>query len=179
MPQQQQQRQPSGLLDFRTGFNLGVFVIDTYIAGIRPFTRSHMGTRGMGAAGFWAMLFIPLYAGLAEAPDLLGYWYLWLGMVIYRRITADTCQHPYHQGSPWMFGWCVNGDLGPRLLEAATMPLLGGIVSTFSEDVGAFITAGVFPFGLRYAIDAMTEARRREAARIARIEMEFMQRYYE
>jgi hypothetical protein len=177
--QQQQQRESSWLIDMRTTFNLVTFVVDTHTACIRPFTRSHMGTRGMGAAGFWAMLAIPLYAGLAEASDLLSYWYLWLGMVICRRIKADKYQHPHYQGWPWMFDWCMKSDLGSRLMEAATMPLLGSIVSAFSEDVGLFVTAGVFSFGLRYAIDAMTSARRREAARIARIEMELMQRYYE
>ena len=109
------------------------------------------------------MLFILVYAWLAESPDMITYWYLWMGMVIYRRITADKCQHSQYRGWPWMFRWCVKSEMTARLLEAATMPLLGGIVSGFSEDVGRFVTAGVFSFGFRYLIDASTEARRREA----------------
>ena len=67
-----------------------------------------------------------------------------------------------------------------RLLEVAAMPFIGGIVSGFSEDVGYFITTvGTFSFAGRYVIDAVTIARRKEAAHNAVIEMEHFHQYFQ
>lgn len=175
MPQQQQ-RESSWLDDARTGFNLATFGADVLNACFQPFTRSGMGTGGLGMAGVGALLLILIYAGLANAPDMLIYWYAWLGMVIYRRITADKSQHTKFHGCVWMFDWCTQHEMTARLLEAAAMPLLGSMIGRFSEPVGLFITFGVFSFGYRYAIDQATVARRRDAGHNARIEMEAMQR---
>lgn len=177
--QQQQQQQPSLLTDMRTSFNILVFVADAHTACIRPFTRTGMGPRGMGTPGFWAMLFIPVYAGLARAPDMLTYWYFWIAMVIYRRLSCEKFQHPDYQGRVWMFHWCMKREIDARLMEAGTMPLLGGILCGISEPIGLFVTAGIFSFGLRYVVDAAAHQRRIEAIRAARMEMEAMQAYAE
>jgi hypothetical protein len=182
MPGQQQQ-QPNNspmLIAMRPAFTIATFFADVATASIRPFTRYREGTRGMGTAGFWAMVSIPVYAGLAEAPDMLAYWHLWLAMAIYRRITADPAQDTRFQGFAWMFTWCTNSELSAKLMEAAAMPVIGGIVSSaLSEDIGHFITVvGTFSFAYRYVLDAMTEARRRELAQNAIREMEAMQKHF-
>jgi hypothetical protein len=175
-----QQQQSSMLMDMRTSFNIVTLIADVHTACIRPLTRSHQGPHALGWPGFWAMLAIPLYAGLADAPGMLTYWYFWTAMVAYRRLTADRRQHTEYQGRPWMFAWFMRDELNMRALEAATMPVLAGVASAFfGEDVGTFISAGIFSFGFRYVIDSMTRARRIAAARNARIEMEQMQGYYE
>ena len=180
MDKSQKQPRESPFLDARTSFYWVVFLADIHTGCIRPLTRSHMGPHGLGWPGFWAMLAIPVYAGLAEAPEMLTYWYWWMGLVIYRRITADKIQHTQYQGWPWMFDWCMNDEMNARAMEAGTMPLLGGLVACLlGEQAGAFVAAGVFSFGLRYVIDASAMARRREAARNARIDMEQMQTYYD
>jgi hypothetical protein len=179
MPGQQPQGGPPLFIDMRNAFNIATFIADVGAATIWPFTRCHMGTRGMGMAGFWAMLFIPIYAGLARAPDLLAYWHLWLAMAVYRRITADRLQHTQFRGWPWMFLWWTRSEMSARLAEAAAMPILGAIVSAFSEDIGRFIiVVGTFSFSYRYVLDAMTEARRQEAAWNAIREMEAMQKHF-
>jgi hypothetical protein len=73
----------------------------------------------------------------------------------------------------------MNNELNMRLMEAGTMPLLGGILCGISEPVGHFYAAGLFSFGFRYVIDCATVGRRKAAARNARIEMEAMQAYFE
>ena len=166
-------------MDMRTGFNGLTFLADIHMAAILPWTRSGMGTRGMGWPGFWAMLGIPLYAGLAEAPEMLAYWHVWMAMVIYRRLTADSWQHPQYQGRAWMFHWCMKRELDARLMEAGTMPLIGGILCGISEPIGLFVTAGFFSFGFRYVVDVAAHARRQEAVARARIEQEAMQAYVE
>ena len=35
------------------------------------------------------MLAILFYAVQTNSPDMLCYWYLWMGMAIYRRLTAE------------------------------------------------------------------------------------------
>jgi hypothetical protein len=179
MPQQQQPNHSLLPIDMRTGFNIWIFIVDAWCAGLWPFTRCHMGTRGMGTAGFWAMLFIPIYAGLAEAPDLLAYWHLWLAMAIYRRITADPVQDTRFQGFVWMFNWCTKSEMTARLLEAASMPLIGGILSTFSEDIGRFLTLAIFPLSFRYLVDALTIAKREEAVANAIHDMNAMQVHFQ
>jgi hypothetical protein len=172
-----QQQDKSVFTDMRTAFNVFTLGADIVTACVRPFTRSRIGTSGMSWAGFTAMIAIPVYAATAEAPGMLGFWHAWLAMVIYRRITADTHQHSQYQGLPWMFAWC-RSELTARALEAGTMPLLGSAAGTlFGEDVGLFISASTFAFAYRYVIDRMTVARRNEAARNARIEMESTQHY--
>jgi hypothetical protein len=180
MSEQQQQHQSSWPNDARAGFNLVTFAADVHIACIRPFTRSGMGTGGMtGMASLGAMLFIPIYAGLVEAPEMLTYWYAWLAMAIYRRIKADKSQHTEFHGIVWIFDLCVQRERTAQLLEAATMPVLGAIIGQWSDDVGLFITTGVFSFGYRYVINVAADARRRAAAHNARIDMEAMQREFQ
>jgi len=178
-PQQQQQQQPSMLVDMRTSFNIANFLADIHSACIRPFTRTGMGARGLGASGFFAGILILAYAGFADAPDMLLYFQAWVIMAVYRRITADKTQHSQFQGFVWMFDWCVKNELTARLLEAGSMWVIGGILSGFSEAVGRFVSAGVFSLGLKYLIDASTIQRQKEAAHNARIEMEAMQRRLE
>jgi hypothetical protein len=178
MPPQQQQ-EPSMLLDLRTSFNIANFLADTHSACIRPFTRTGMGARGLGAPAFFAAILILAYAGNAHAPDMLLYFQAWLVMVVYRRITADKTQHSHFQGWVWMFDWCVKNELTARLLEAGSMWIIGGILSGFSEAIGRFVSAGVFSLGLKYLIDASTVQRQKEAAHNARIEMAAMQRRLE
>lgn len=61
------------------------------------------------------------------------------------------------------------------------MPIIGSIVSSvFSEDIGRFITVvGTFSYAYRYVLDAMTVARRQEAAHNAIHEMEAMQVHFQ
>jgi hypothetical protein len=168
----------SMLIDMRTSFNVLTFVADVHTACIRPFTRTHQGIHGMGWAGFYAMLAIPAVAALGEMPGLLTYWYVWMAMVIYRRIKADKYQHSSYQGWPWCFRWCMNNELNMRAMEAGTMPMLAGIASAvFGPEVGTFICFGFFSFGYRYVIDSMTHAQRIKASRDARIEMHQAQDY--
>jgi hypothetical protein len=163
----------------RTGFNVATFLADVGMACFLPITHSHQGAHSMGKAGFCAMLAIPIWAGLARAPDLLAYWHFWMAMAIYRRITASPAEHTQYRGRPWMFSWCTNSEMTARLLEAASMPLLGAIVGELSLDVGRFVTVvGTFSFAYRYVLDVMTEERRSEAAWNAVREMEAMQHHF-
>jgi hypothetical protein len=171
MPPQQKQQQ-SFLVDMRASFNIVNFLADIHTAAIRPWTRSGMGTRGMGAAGLFAGVLILGYAGFAEAPEMITYFWAWLAMVVYRRITADKREHTHYQGRVWLFHWCLKDELNARLMEAGTMWILGGVLAGVSEALGQFVVAGLFSFGLKYVIDAATVERRREAAHNARIEME-------
>jgi|SRR5271166_497525 len=179
MPPQQQQ-EPSMLVDMRTSFNIANFLADTHSACIRPFTRTGMGARGLGAPGFFAGILILAYAGFADAPDMLLYFQAWLIMAVYRQIfSVDKRQHTQFQGFVWAFDWAIKNELNARLLEAGSMWIIGGALSGFSEAVGRFVSAGVFSLGLKYLIDASTVQRRKEAAHNARIEMEAMQRRLE
>jgi hypothetical protein len=176
---QQQQQTPSILLDMRTGFNLAMFAADVHTACIRPITRSGMGTRGMGAPGFWAMLLIPTYAAAADAPEMIRYFWVWLALVVYRRIRADKRQHTQFQGWVWPLDWCVKNELTAHLLEAVSMLLIGSMLTGISEALGMFISAGFVSFGFRYVIDAMVIQRQKEAAHNARVEMQAMQGHFE
>jgi hypothetical protein len=180
MPRQQQQQQEQTFpVDMRTSFNILYFVVCFFTMTILPFTRSRMGTRGVGAAGFWAMLFIPLYAGTVHSDAILTFWYAWVIMVIYRRITADKNQHPQFTGWVWMFDWLIKDELNARRLEAVSMLIVGNLLKEWSEPVGQFVIYGSFSLGAKCVFDAMTRARQKEAAHIARIEMLAMQERFQ
>jgi hypothetical protein len=178
MPPQQQEKQ-SMLIDMRTSFNILYFVASIHAKCIEPFTRSGMGTRGIGAAGFWAMLFIPAYAGTVHADEMLAYWHAWVLMVIYRRVTADRKQHTDFGGWVWMFDWLIKDELNARRLEAVSMLVLGNLLSAWSEAVGQFVTYGFFSLGIKCVIDGINRARQKEAAHNAPLEMWAMQQRFQ
>ncbi len=174
MPRQQQQEQ-SFHTDMRTGFHILYIGTNVLTAGVRPVTRSGMGTRGIGAPGFWTMLFIPLYAGTTNSPEMLTYWYVWVVMVIYRRITADRHQHTNFQGWVWAFDWLIKDELNARRLEAVSMLIVGNLLSAWSEPVGQFVSYASYALGVQCVLDAMTRTRQKEAAHNAKVEMLAMQ----
>jgi hypothetical protein len=177
MPKPQQP--PSMLIDMRTSFNLLNFVADVHTAAIRPFTRSGMGTRGLGAAGIWAGGLLLVYAGAANAPEMLRYAWVWLALVVYRRLTADRRQHSQFQGIVWMFDWLFTDEMKARLLEVVVVWIVGSYLCRFSEPLGQFVAWGALSFAFKYAVHAATRARQSEAAHNARVEMETMQRRFE
>lgn len=179
MPQQQQPNNSLLPIDMRTGFNIWTYGADVWCVCLWLFTRCRMGKHGMGMAGFWAMIFIPIYAGLTRSHDLLIFWHYWMAMAIFRRITHDPAQDSRFRGFVWMFSWCTNSEMTARLLEAASMPLIGTLVSAFSEDVGRFITLGTFPLAYRYILDALTIAKREEAVANAIHDMNAMQGHFQ
>jgi hypothetical protein len=180
MARQQQQQQPSWLIDMRDSFNIVNFLADGHTACFRPFTREGAGPHGLGAPGFFAgAAFLPLWAGMTDSPDMLLYWQAWIIMVVYRRIMASKQEHPHYQGRVVVIGRFVKNELHARLMEAGAMWVLGGVLSGFSEDIGYFVTTGLFSFGFKYVIDSWTVARRREAARKAIVEMQAAQYEFE
>jgi hypothetical protein len=178
MPPPQQKEKSSYLIEMRHAANLLFFITDAHAMCILPFTRSHMGKRGVGAAGFWAMIGIALYAGTMNAPEMITYWYVWLCMCIYRRIFADRNQHTQYRGWVWAFDWCVRDELTARRLEVAAVFALGIAVMEWSQAIGQFLVYGSFSLGVQSSLAAMHRTRRLEAAHNARLEMETMQQQF-
>jgi hypothetical protein len=161
--------------DARNVFNIATIAADVHTACIRPLTRMRMGTRGMGAAGFWAMLAIPIYAATVQSELMLTYWYVWMAMVIFQRLKADKIQHHAFQGFVWMFDWCIPNEIAARWCEAASMFAIGSLLMGWSEPLGQFVFYSGFSFAFRCLIDGMTRQRQIEIAHNAGVEMWQMQ----
>src|SRR5690349_21771385 len=104
---QRPQQEPTSPYNLRSSFDLVMFTATILSMCILPLTRRRMGRRCMGRHGFFAMLLIFFYAGLQNSIDMFHYLYVWIGMVIFRRLTADKQQHTRYPGSVWLFDWCI------------------------------------------------------------------------
>jgi len=166
-------------MDVRTGFNIAYFIACVHAMCILPFTRSGMGTRGIDATGFWALLLIAFYTGEMHCPEMLTYWYVWVVMVVYRRLTTDKRQHTQFEGWVWPFQWIVRNEVIAKWLEALSMLILGTLFKKWSEPVGQFLFYGFFSLGFKCVIEGMHRARQKEAAHNARFEMLATQRRFQ
>ena len=179
MPPQETQQQPTNLYDARASFNLFNAVANVHAKCLLPFTRCHMGKHGMGLLpSIFAAFLMLAYAQYARAPEMLLFCRAWLVMAVLRRLTADRRQHTEYEGWPWLFGFLRNQQLA-RLLEAGSLWLIGGWLSTYSVPLGRFVAAGAFSYGFKYAVDRIVDGRMQDAAHDAPIEMAWLQRTME
>lgn len=106
-----QNQEPFG--DARQGFNILMFVVETYAFAVEVVLHHRFGCRAFGASAFCVLLLIPLHASAWEHHDinwLLSYWYVFLLLCLLHRIGMSIRfrqgtlydEHSRYQGWPWL-----------------------------------------------------------------------------
>jgi hypothetical protein len=168
----QQQEQSSWPVGTRQSFVIFTFLVNTHAMCFFPFLHSHFGKRGIGAYGLFALIGMILYAGLMHCPPMFLYLKLWLGFLVWRRITTDTSQHSMYPGFPWLAGLLVKDEERARSLEAVLVALAGLGLMPFSEPLGNFVFVGGGSMLAKLAIDKHIADIQMQAIRDAVIEGE-------
>ena len=104
---EQQEQQGFWPMGTRQTFVLFAFAVNTHAMCFFPLLHSHFGRRGIGAYGCFAAIAMILYAALVPCPTMLVYMKVWLGFVVWRRLTLDPVQHSMYPGFPWLAGLLV------------------------------------------------------------------------
>lgn len=137
-----------------------------------PFLRSHCGSHAFYK--LWpTAVYIPLYAGFANAPEILHWFYPWLIALIFRGLTYDRNQDSNYRGWPWLAGLFCRRERTARFLEAL---LLLGAGYWLEGPTGNFLMIGAAGLFVTLRIDAMVVGARERMIRDARIRGEQMSR---
>jgi hypothetical protein len=169
-------QQPEPFLpDMRSSANLIYWLVSAFGMTVLPFVRQGFGKHGIGLPGLLAGAIIWLYAGLADAPEMLTYFVVWAAFCIYRRMTHDPRQHTQYQGYPLLTGWLFKSEMTARLAEAGLVWIAGGILSGLSPALGQFLSFGAYALSLKYMLDGAVIERQKEAAHDAITTMKIQQ----
>ena len=155
-------------------FNIFYFLVNAYAWALLPFTRTQVGRNGMGGPALLAMFCIPWYAGKNHSEEMITYFWCWLAMVMWRRLTPGKGVVSNYQGWPYLTAWLVGDEMLARLVEAVLVFIAGNCLYGWSEAVGQFVACGGVALILKVWIEWMYISRQEEAIEDARIAMEVM-----
>ena len=167
---------PNGFpIGARQSFNYLHFFVDAYAMCFFPFIRYGMGKRGIGAAGFFALIIMLLYAGSTGSDDMLLYIKAWCIFAVYRRLRHDRQQHTNYPGWPLLTDWLIKSDRFARVGEAGLVYVIGTYLYEWSAPVGQFVAWGALPLAIKCFIYFAAYERQTEAAHNAIVQMKITQ----
>src|SRR5690349_15604848 len=112
MDSQQTQQMPSDKFTVRGAANVGYVVANGWSACLWPFMRRGFGMEALGVTGLVGLGIQLLCICIAGAPEMVGYMFVWLGLVLYHRARSwraerrGEVQHSRYAGYPWLAMWC-------------------------------------------------------------------------
>jgi hypothetical protein len=177
---QPDQKGPGFQMSMGDTFNLFYFVARGHATCFTVFTRHTFGQQALGWNGLCAFLLIPLYAGFADAPEMLRFWALWVIALVLQRVRTAWAVvhgrklHSQYGGHPWL-GYLIPFVKSYRAAvaaECAAVFLAGVLLCSVSEAVGMFTAIGFWSLLIVYGVERqalLMEARR---IRDAEIEMQ-------
>jgi hypothetical protein len=170
-------QQPDGSFPIgtRQTFQYSHFFADAYVMCFLPFLRYGMGKRGIGAAGFFALIIMLLYAGTTGSDDMLMYIKAWFIFAVYRRLRYDKRQHTNFPGWPLLTDWIIKSDRLALAAEAVLVYVIGTYLYDWSEPVGQFVAWGALPLALKCFIYFAAYERQKEGAHNAIVQMQITQ----
>lgn len=150
-----------------------VYTIAVILQGpVLPLLRARWGTQAYEHLWFCGVYML-VYAGFAESPEILYWVPAWIILLIFRSLTADRNQESIYRGWPWLGALFVRRERNARFIEAAlvlgTGYWWGGPIGTFLMLAGG----GLF-FTLK--VDSMVLQARRRAMQDAYVRGQAMAR---
>ena len=161
-----QQKKPQDFIDIAN--TVAMIVAGPFL----PFLRSHCGSHAFYK--LWpTAIYIPLYAGYANVPELIYWFQPWLVAMIFRHLTYDRNQDSNYRGWPWLAGVFCRRERIARFFEASFLLAAG---YWLEGPLGNFFMIGAAGLFVTLRIDAMVLASRRRIINDGRIRGEQMAR---
>ena len=137
LPQQEQQDQ-SWSKQIEQSFNLLQWIIAILCMVVLPFTRHSWGVKAFGTEAMLAFCLIPLYGAVYNDPYIIQFWYAWICMVVWCRITATREHHRFFMGYARFWGNFLHWKKA-EVLEAITVCIIGQCFYQLSDGMGQLI----------------------------------------
>lgn len=175
----QQQQTPSEQLNFQNSTAILIGSVRCISTCFTVFSRHTFGPEGLGWPAFGAFLFILLFAGTQNAPEVLLFFWVWVVALIMQRIRTfwaierGYVFHSQFQGWPWL-GFLLPWVRTYRQAKAWEMVLCGVIavvVAPFSEQVASLLICASLALLIDEGIDRHMETMERRRLMDAELEL--------
>jgi hypothetical protein len=162
----------------KEGFNVFYFLVTAYAWAFFPIIRCRFGRRAGGLPALVAMVGILWYAAQKHSNEMLIYFWVWVVMLVYRKLTSIKGVISEYQGWPYLTAWLTGNEMVARLLEAALMFVVGNYLYAVSEPLGHFVAFGSLALAFKLWAEWIYESRMDDAMEDAKILMEMrMERF--
>ncbi len=161
----------------RTGVNLLALAANGYATTMTPFLRRGFGSEALGINGIVAALIILVYAGATHCPEMITFFWVWLGFVAYQRIYGLNLRRQGHVVHSRYAGWPEVGlrftksaKIARQVVEPLVCLVAGAVLFLYSEPLGRFVMLGPIGLLVSQGIDGQVMKSRLTALRDAEIE---------
>ncbi len=160
-PHQQQQQGQRGIEgpSRKEAFNALLLAARIHRDCIAPWLDSGFGPEAFGWPTFFAFIILAVAAGGTGDPGMCVFAAGWLVLMIYHRVAGVVARsrgyvvHSQYGGYPWLamrilkvlpFNWT---EQQARAFELLICLVVGGLLLSLSQLLGAFVMAGAFSMG--------------------------------
>ena len=136
-------------MSMKDSFNVLMLACNALGACVVPFLRTGFGKNYPGAAAFWALIGMLLYAAFAQVPEMFPYIVVWLVFLVIQRARtfSDARKGKVVHSRYWgdsIFARFVRKEKTARGMELMLCFLAGVLLCSWSPGVGGFVMiAGV------------------------------------
>jgi hypothetical protein len=165
----------------RTGVNLLWLLAKGYATTVTPFLRRGFGSEAIGINGIVAALIILLYAGATNSPEMITFFWTWLGFVTYQRIygirqrMSGQVAHSRYAGWPEVgMRFTKSEKIARQVVEPLVCVVVGAALWQVSEPLGRFVMLGPVGLLVSLGLDQQVMRNRVRAMRDAEIEQRYL-----
>jgi hypothetical protein len=168
-----QQQTPSEQITVRGSFNFLYLLLSGHVTCLTPFLHVGFGSEALGINGLAALVVILLYATYTGSTVMVNFLYVWLFMMLVQRIKTGSMRrqghviHSRYDGFPHLATRFVKSEQAARVLEAFMCGVIGILLMSYDEALGAFIAIGflsmMFKLAIERRIDEVSVQRMRDA----------------
>jgi hypothetical protein len=151
------EKEPQDFIDFANTIAINV-------AGpLLPLLRSGCGSHAFEK--LWpCTVYILIYAGYANTPEIVYWIPVWLVLLIFRRLTHAHDVHSAYRGWPWLGGLFCRRERNARIVEVVLVLAAGRAID---GPVGTFIMLAAAGLTVMFMVDSMVFQARKRAMRDA------------
>jgi hypothetical protein len=163
----------------RSVFHWLYLLANSHAACFLVFFRCRCGTHAFGLNGLFAMVMILLVGASAQAPEMFGFFLVWLAFLVIRRAESlsmprrGLIEHSHYSGWPWLairFPFVRKVTTAVGLIEPLFCFLAGAFLLPLSQPLGGFVLLGFVSLTIKAGTERELHRARLRAMRDAYIE---------
>ncbi len=164
-------------VNMKNGINLLALAANGYATTVTVFLRRGFGAEALGLNGIVAAVIILGYAGFTHSPEVITFFWVWLGFVAYQRMYGFSLRrqgrvlHSRYAGWPEVGMRFAKSEKAARqVVESIVCVVAGAALWLFSEPLGQFIMLAPIGLFVSQGIEAQVINKRLTALRDCEIE---------